>query len=119
MIESIPYVLTGIGIIISILYYINILKNTNKARQRELILLRSQTLNKEYAEAYARVVKMDDFSSFEDFQGKYGPRVNPEAWADAYYIRSIFNTAGLLLMEKEADPDLIFQLYAPNSIIPI
>jgi hypothetical protein len=33
MIESIPYVLTGIGIIISILYYTNVLQNANKTRE--------------------------------------------------------------------------------------
>ena len=36
MIESIPYVLTGIGIIVSILYYTNVLGNANKTQQMQL-----------------------------------------------------------------------------------
>ena len=36
MIESLPYVLTGIGIIISILYYTSVLRNANKTRELQL-----------------------------------------------------------------------------------
>ncbi len=36
MIESIPLVLTGIGIIISILYYTSVLRNANKTRELQL-----------------------------------------------------------------------------------
>ena len=36
MIESIPYVLTGIGIIVSILYYTSVLRNANRTRELQL-----------------------------------------------------------------------------------
>ena len=38
MIESIPYVLTGVGIIVSILYYTSVLRNANTTRQAQLFM---------------------------------------------------------------------------------
>lgn len=71
----------------------------------------------EYANAYADVVRMDDWSTVPEFHSKYGLDADPRAFAKWLYIRNVYNTAGLLLMEKEADPELIFNLYAPNAII--
>ena len=117
MIEYLPLVLTGIGIIVSILYYTNVLGNANKARQRELILLRAQSYSLDYATAYAEVIGMEDWELVEEFHKKYGRETNPEAFAKWLYIRSVFNFAGLLLKEEGTDPELIFQLYAPPAII--
>jgi hypothetical protein len=116
--------LQTVGILVGIIYYITIMRNTLKAqeeaeksRQRELILLRSQSYSLEYTRAYAETVGMDDWKTVEEFHRKYGRQANPEAFAKWLYIRSVYNMAGLLLKEKTVDPDLIFQLYAPNAVI--
>ena len=36
MIESLPYLLTGVGIIVSILYYTSVLRNANRTRELQL-----------------------------------------------------------------------------------
>lgn len=119
------------GILVGIIYYITIMRNTQRtrelslkaqeeaerSRQRELILLRSQSYSLEYTNAYAETVGMDDWNTAEEFHKKYGREANPEAFAKWLYIRSVFNMAGLLLKEEGVDPDLIFQLYAPNAVI--
>ena len=38
MIEYLPLVLTGIGIIVSILYYTSVLRNANKTREAQLFM---------------------------------------------------------------------------------
>jgi hypothetical protein len=60
---------------------------------------------------------MVEWSSVREYYSKYGPVSNPEAFSKMLYIRNVYNTAGLLLMEKEADPELVFQLYSPHTII--
>jgi hypothetical protein len=113
-----------VSLVIGIIYYLTIMRNqqraseqSSKARQRELILLRSQSYSIDYANAYAEVIGMEDWETVEEFHEKYGRESNPEAFAKWLYIRSVFNFAGLLLKEEGTDPDLIFQLYAPPAII--
>ena len=120
-----------VGILVGIIYYLTIMRNTQRtrelslkaqeeaerSRQRELILLRSQSYSLEYITAYTETVGMDDWNTVEEFHSKYGREANPEAFAKWLYIRSVYNFAGLLLKEKGTDPELIFQLYSPNSII--
>ena len=48
MIESIPYVLTGIGIIVSILYYTSVLRNANKTQQLALETRQAQLFMQMY-----------------------------------------------------------------------
>ena len=126
-------VVQTVGILVGIVYYITIMRNTQKtqertllaqedaekARKRELIILRSQSYTMEFAQAYTAVDKMDDWTTIDEFVAKYGRINNPEAFAQMNYIRNVFNSAGLLLKEKNVDPELLFQLYAPGSVISL
>lgn len=118
-IESLLNIIPALGVMIALVYYSMTLRYTTKARQRELIFLRAQGYSKEYSRAYADVYNMQDWVDAGDWQRKYGITINPEAWANHVFILQVFNMAGLLLKEKEADPDLIFRLYTPFAIIPI
>jgi len=109
----------ALGIIVALVYYIMTLRYTTKARQREVIFLRSQSYRMEYARAYASIVTQVDWEDPDDWFEKYGRFTNPEAFSNFLYIMNTFNFAGVLLKEKEADPDLIFKLYPPNAVIPI
>ena len=60
---------------------------------------------------------MSDWKTPQEFHRKYGILVNPEAFAKVMYIRSVFNMAGLLLRESDIEPELIFDLYNPVSVI--
>jgi hypothetical protein len=117
--EVIAILFSGIGISASLVYYANILRNANKARQRELIFLRTQSYSKEYTDAYTNICNQQDWKTPQDWFEKYGRTQDPIAFSSFLYICNIFNLAGVLLKEKEADMDLIFQLYHPNSIIPV
>jgi hypothetical protein len=118
-IESLLDVIPAAGVIIALVYYSMTLRYTTKARQRELIFLRSQSYSKEYSDAYTNICNQQDWKTPEDWFEKYGRTKDPEAFSSFLYICNVFNLAGVLLKEKEVDEDLIFQLYHPNSIIPV
>jgi len=67
MIESIPYVLTGIGIIVSILYYTSVLRNSNKTREAQLFMqIYDKWSDPEMQKAYD-IVEKAEFTTFEEF----------------------------------------------------
>ena len=66
MIEYLPLVLTGIGIIVSLLYYTSVLRNAENTRRRDQLFLRFQSIDKEWLKAYAYVISTD-FEDLEDF----------------------------------------------------
>ena len=78
MIEYLPLVLTGLEITVSIFYYSRVLVNTNKARLREVIFQRAQVYSGYYTESFAATRNMNDWSTVEEFQAKYGITANPE-----------------------------------------
>jgi len=112
--DTLSIVLTGVGLIVAIIYYAQILRNTSKARQRELIIQRSQSYNMEYTRAYMKVRAMTDWKDAEDWYEKYGN--NPESGSTWLYIMRLYAMAGLHLREG-ADPELLFELYPANAIM--
>ena len=115
--EVVAIILSGIGISASILYYANILRDTSKARQREIIFQRGQVYNLEYAQSFAKVMNMRDWETPEEFDDKYGMYTNPDEWSYYMYITRAYNIGGLLLKENMVDADLVFKLYPPFSVI--
>lgn len=113
--EIIAILLSGVGISASIVYYANIIRNANRARQRELIFLRLQGYSMEYTKAFANVLDYTDWVDAEDWERTY--RADPEAWSQWLYIMRVYNVAGILLKENVSDADLIFQLYPPMALI--
>ncbi len=73
----------------------------------------------EYAQAYTDVSLMEDWTTVTEFNEKYSRISNPVAHAKVLYVRNVFNSAGLLLKEKDVDPELLFQLYAPGSVVSL
>jgi hypothetical protein len=129
---TIPLVLDIIrtaGILVAIVYYITIMRNqqrtrelslkaqeeAEKARQREMIIQRSQTYGLDWMRAWNEINKMTDWEDAEDFAEKYSGTESRAQWM---YIMRQYTLAGLHLKEG-ADPDLLFQLYPPYSIITL
>jgi hypothetical protein len=119
MVDYLPLVLTGLGLAASIVYYASVLRNSNKARLREVIFQRAQVYSGFYTEAYAAIRNMNDWNTAEEFHAKYGISVNPDKWSKYMYITRVFNIAGILLQENMADADLIFKLYPPHAVINV
>jgi len=110
MIESIPYVLTGIGIIVSILYYASVLRNQNKTQQMQL-----ETRNAQFFIQFAKELNTPGKSSnwaklaryewkdLEDFERKYGSVDNPEAFGMRWSYWASLNDLGWLVEKGMVD----------------
>jgi hypothetical protein len=119
MIEYLPLILTGLGIAASVFYYSMVLRNTSKAKLREVIFQRATVYSSYYTESFAAARNMNDWNTVEEFQTKYGISANPEKWSKYMYITRVYNIAGIMLKENMADADLIFKLYPPYAVINV
>ena len=115
--DTLSIVLTGIGLIVAIIYYSINIRNASKVRQRDILFQRLQGYNLEYTKTYIEVASYTDWKTTEEFKEKYGMITNPDAFSKYLYITRVYNLAGLMLKENVADADLLFQLYPPGAII--
>jgi len=131
MIETLAFVLTGLGLAASIVYYANILNNTNKTRELQL---ESQELTRkaqeqaletrqaqlfmslyethrspEFRKQYTRV-RDREWTDLDDWQKKYGPENNPDASAEYQSLMSFFDGVGLLVRRELIDISLVHDL---------
>jgi len=93
------------------------LRNSEKARAREIIYSRYQTNKLEYYQALNTVFTMTGFETYEEFNKKYGRYTNPEAFANFLYVGWVFNNAGVLFQDKLADSKQILTVYNPTTIV--
>ncbi len=115
--QSISILISSLGMIIALVYYTQTLKNTSKARQRELIHQRFQGLSKEYIRTLFELSTRTDWETVEEYMEKYGRWENPEAGVDFTYIASIYNNMGVLYKYEDVDPEFLFELYPASAII--
>jgi hypothetical protein len=124
MIEYLPLVLTGIGIIVSILYYTSVLQNANQTRKLQL---RAQELAIETRQAQLFMQIFQEFSSvenfrimreltamewedYDDFMRKYSGETNPEAFAMRYSHQYRFDGIGVLVKAGLIDLERVHDL---------
>ena len=115
-IEYLPIVLTGIGIIVSILYYASVLRNQNKTRQAQLFM---QIYEKWYDPTFSRntaELRSWEWEDVEEFDRKYGPDVNPEGYSKFLSYIRFFQGVGVLLQQGLIDVSLVGEMM-PATVI--
>jgi hypothetical protein len=111
-------ILQTAGILVGIIYYITIMRNTQRENRLSNIQLRMQTMDRSHYQAWSNVINIK-YTTFEEWNEKYSPNANPEIYADWCYIGSFYNNVGYLLKHGMVDPDTVFRLYTPGSIIRV
>jgi hypothetical protein len=109
MIESIPLVLTGIGIIVSILYYTSVLTNANKTRRLQMLQNMWDWISTE--EGYLRMselMKMH-WKDYEDFIQKYGNQTNPKNYAMRWAVWNKMHGLGYMVKEGAIDVETVYE----------
>ena len=121
MIEYLPLVLTGIGIIASVLYYSSVLRNANKTRELQLKAQQQAEQTRQaqiFMQAHARFqdpsftkmyneVMAREWDSLDDYSEKY----LSEGWdATILSVQSYFEGIGTLLMKGMIDADFVYEL---------
>jgi len=130
MIESIPYVLTGIGIIVSILYYTSVLRNANKTRELQLQAQEHQLETRqaqlfmniyshwntpEFWKNYWYVIDRE-WTDFDDYQIKYGRENNLEGNAQSATLFAFYEGMGVLVKRELIDPRFVDDLLGGGII---
>jgi len=112
-----------IALIVGIVYYITIMRNSQKAqheaektRRNELVYQKVQNISLEYAKTFNEVMIMKDWNDAEEWEEKYGQENNVEAFSKWNYVIRHYQLAGLLL-KQGADPEIIFELYPDGAVI--
>ena len=114
MIEYLPFVLTGIGIIVAIIYYTLTLRNTNKTQQLQLETRQAQL----FMQIYNRLTYTDftekwnevlnyEWTDHDDFINKYGQKNNPKKNAEIMSLNNFFHGLGVLVAMGRIDIDLL------------
>ena len=106
MIEYLPLVLTGIGIIISLLYYTNIIRNANRQRKTQTTLM----LQIDYTQHPFGDVMLMEWTDYEDFRRKYDSTVNLENYKQRWTVWSHFDSIGYMLNQKLINIDAIYHV---------
>jgi hypothetical protein len=110
MIEYLPLVLTGLGLIVSILYYAMVLRNQNKTRQAQLFMqLYQKYITKEWWADGWELFQME-WEDFDDFARKYDSIVNMDNFTKRYVSWYFFDGIGLLLKKNLVDKEMIYYL---------
>ena len=118
MIESIPYVLTGIGIIISILYYTSVLSNSNKTRQANLFnSIYDSMLNKELFEIQWELHTGYQYADYDDFLEKYGQDKDSVAFKNLHYYFAHLEGMGIYVKHGLISPTLIDDFMSSDIVL--
>ena len=108
--EFLAIILTGLGLIVSILYYTTVLQNANKTRQTQILMNLYETYrNPEFAEMWGEVTDRE-YTDFDDYWQKYGAEVNRSAWSSFQSVARVFHGVGVLLKRRMVDIELVEEL---------
>ena len=115
--EIIALVLTGLSITASIIYYSNVLSNSNKTQQLTLENRNAQLLMRIY-DKYTETELMNqqieiitqEWTDIDDFWDNYGPHSNPEFYAKFGRLAYFFDGLGVLVKRNLVEKDAIYDL---------
>ena len=103
-----------VGILVGIYYYIMTLRNANKARWKDILLQRINTLDDDFYTRW-RTYSLRDVNTYEEWL-EYDEE-NPEAYGFISYASHMLNSIGALLKDNMVDPDSLFSVYSPIIVI--
>lgn len=121
MIETLAFVLTGIGLTASIVYYANILNNANKTQKTQLETRQTQIFMQildRFASEENRLrsikVQQMEYKDFADFQLKWNMENNPEGAAKRLHVWTELDGLGQLysrgLISLDFIPPIVHQI---------
>ena len=117
MIESIPLILTGIGIIVSILYYTSVLKNAQKARRTEMFLqLYQERFNIEGMKNFWKILALE-WTTFEEYLKTYGPDADPDTAAMTQTQWNYYDGVGIMVKDGLVGVDTVFRLMSMSILM--
>lgn len=117
LLQSISYIVAAIGVFAAAIYYIMILRATNRnskialeTRKLQLITYITQNLqNEEGCRRYAEMMNME-WKDYDEFEKKYGSDFNINNYANRTTAVMSYNMLGALLREKLIEPETLYNV---------
>ena len=106
-----------VGILIGVLIAVIEIRNIGKTRQTELLFQRFQSIDAPYMKAFGDVNYNQDWEDYEEWRNNYAAHINPEEYAKFMFIGTVYRSIGLLLKQRVADPDMLFEIYNPIAVL--
>jgi len=129
------------SLVVGIVYYLTIMRNTQKTRE---LTLQSQELTrktqeeafetrqiqfcwnalervsgKDFMRRMVDVMYYQDYSDYEDWREKYGPSTNPDAYVDWFHVTTTFQGLGYLVQNKVLDLETLSQFVRPRGVVSL
>jgi len=116
-------ILQTAGILVGIVYYITIMRNSQRnqqlqleTRETQLFMQIYQQLNSAESMAIWAEVRNMEVKDFKDFLKRYDSSVNPESFGKRGHIWWSYNAIGAMVATKRIDIRLVAMLLGPMII---
>lgn len=119
MIEYLPLILTGIGLIVAVIYYTLTLRNATKTRQTQMFMqLYNTRIEERNADRFWRVMRLE-WKDFDDYVEKYSIKADTteNAPRDLSAELAYYDGLGILLRKNMVDWDIMYELMGLRSIM--
>ena len=96
--QAVREIVTIVGVVAGLSYYILTVKNQNRTRQIQLLSQFSKSTSEEVQKRSIELIALE-WSDYDDFERKYGSDNNPDNYGIRYAAWSGFNQLGYLLKQ--------------------
>ena len=113
-IEVIALVLTGLGLTASIVYYSNVMQNTEKARRSEILLQRINIIDEDFYDKWVKLFgePWTTFKEWTDYRDEH-----PGSYNFIAYLLMTLNSIGALLKQNLIDEETLFEAFSPPLVV--
>jgi hypothetical protein len=117
--------LQTVGILMGVYYYITTIRTnqrnqelTLETRQLQLYMrVLEDNRTKEFQMQWIDVAYHQEFEDYEEWREKYGPRTNPEAYANFFHVTNWFQGIGYLVKTGVLDVEVVSEYIRPRSVV--
>jgi len=105
--QSISIMIATASVIVGVIMSVLSIRNFSRSRQASVFLDFHRQANLEFILHASEVVMEWNWKDAQEFDQKYGPRANPEAYAKFILVGSFFDSMGKLIEAKVTDAKLL------------
>lgn len=124
-IQAAYYMVAATGVLIAVVFYIMNLrvqqenmKHTLETRKADILQRHAQMhTSPDFMRAWVDVTFLQNYKTYEEWQQKYGPTVNPQAYANNAVVIQYYEILGGLLKEGLVSIELIERIWHPIHLI--
>ena len=105
--QAISVTIAAGGFVLALVYYVLILRNTIRTRQAQLFMQLYEQFRSKPFQEMANDILQFEFKDGDDFNRKYGPIANPEAYVKFYSVMAFYEGIGVLIRRNLISPVLV------------